>query len=120
MLELGLVALFVVLSVLLVRHAVRQGEKLAARKRDRMASARPASALVLAAKSGNGGVRKNGRHGIELVLSLGVEGRTVEERWYVYELGLARVQPGASVPVRIDAEDPAVVYPDTRRDDEWA
>lgn len=119
MVKVVLAGVFLVLFVLFATYAARQGEKLAARKRGRLASARPAEARVLAAKNGNGGVRKNGRHGVELLLTLDVDGRTVEERWDVYELGLTRVQPGGRIPVRVDAEDPAVVYPDAG-DDGWA
>jgi hypothetical protein len=51
-----------------------------------------------------------------MVLTLEVEGRTVEARWNVFELGIPKIQEGATVPVRIDAEDPSIVFPDA----EWA
>lgn len=102
---------FVVGMVLFFVYASKKGEALAARKKGRLAAARLTEARVVATKQGTGAVVVNGRRGPEVVLTLEIEGRVVEEQWNVFELGLARVQPGARIPVRVDAQDPNVVYP---------
>lgn len=109
-----------VVSVLAVAaffvFAARSGEKLVQAKKARVAAARPAQAKVRAAKQGRGALIRNGQRGPEIMLTLEVDGRTVEARWNVFELGIPKIQEGATVPVRIDAEDPSIVFPDA----EWA
>lgn len=107
---------FAVLVALFFVYAARGGEKLVAAKKARLEAARPARAKVLATRQGRGALVQNGRRGPEIVLTLEVEGRVVEVCWYVFELGLPKIQEGATVPVRVDAGDPTVVFPDA----DWA
>ena len=97
--------------VMFVVYAARRGEAMVRERKARLSRARRASATVLSAKQGSGAIRYGGRHGPEVILELLVDGRAVTARWYVFELGLARIVDGATVAVRVDADDRDIVYP---------
>ena len=77
----------------------------------RIDRARRAVATVLSTRRGSSAIRYGGQHGPEVILRLLVDGREVTARWHVFELGLARIVDGATVPVRVDADDHDIVYP---------
>lgn len=97
--------------VAFVVYAARRGAAMQREQKARFSRARRASATVLSTKQGSGAIRYAGRHGPEVILELLVDGRAVTARWHVFELGLARIVDGATVAVRVDADDRDIVYP---------
>jgi hypothetical protein len=98
-------SLLSVTIALIVFAAARTGD-LERGKAARLAAARGASARVLAVLGGADGADAH-----ELVLRLMVDGRAVLARWSVLEDGLASLREGQLVPVRVDADDPSLIYP---------
>lgn len=92
-------------------YAARQGAAMERTKAERIARARRTHATVISVSPGRGGVRRGARNAPEMVLKLLVDGRPVEARWCVYELGIARMREGERFPVRVDAVDPSIIYP---------
>jgi hypothetical protein len=97
--------------VAFVVHAARRGEVMERAWKARMSRARRAFATVLSTRRGSGAIRYGGHHGPEIILRLRVDGREVTARWHVFELGLSRISDGATVAVRVDADDRDIVYP---------
>ncbi len=103
--------IFLLAVVAFFFYAARRGAEMEKEQKARLARARRASATVLSTRRGSGALVRCGHRGPEVVLQLLVDGRPVTARWYVFELGLTRITDGASVPVRVDAEDPSIVFP---------
>ncbi|MDF2692921.1 MAG: hypothetical protein K0S65_1304 [Labilithrix sp.] len=102
--------------VAFVVYAARRGAEMEREWKARVSRARRSVATVLSTRRGSSAIRHGGHHAPEIILQLRVEGHVVTTRWHVFELGLARIVDGARVSVRVDADDPGVVYPA----DDWA
>ena len=103
--------LFLLAVAVFFVYASRRGAAMEVERKARLARARRASATVLSTRRGAGAIVRGGHRAPEVVLQLLVDGRPVTARWYVFELGLTKIVDGAKVAVRVDADDPALVYP---------
>lgn len=102
---------FLLLIIAFLAYASHAGAAMEREWNARLSRARRTVATVISTRRGVGAIRSGGQHAPEIVLQLLVRGRMMTARWHVFELGLARIGDGAQVAVRIDAEDPELVFP---------
>ena len=110
-----LVPLTIVVAIVwLVRWLLRSGEALQKAERARLAAARPGRARIVNAESSGvvQGVSRNPlvRLDLEVHPEVGAP-YAASTAWFVDIVAVPRVQPGLELAVKIDAEDPGIVYP---------
>ncbi len=93
------------------------GGKLMKQREQKLSRSEPGKAKILSFRTV--GLRGQGKYGEfqAYIFSLEVSSAykaayNTETAWNVYQMGAPRVQAGNEVNVKIDAEDPSVVYPD--------
>lgn len=112
-----LVAVAVVAGIVLFfMYAARGGEKILAERAEKLKRARPAQAKILSYSEGSTrGTGNHGRYqGVHFRLQVTPPGGAAYETktyWEVYQMAVPQLQVGNTVKVKIDADDPQVIYP---------
>ncbi|HEX7601436.1 MAG TPA: hypothetical protein VF316_07525 [Polyangiaceae bacterium] len=108
-------AVVIVAVVLLLWLMIRAGGKMAADEAARLATAQPGTATVTEVH--RRGIRQDSRHVVMIMMRVKPatgEPYDATTSWWLDVLVMPRVQPGMDVAVKIDATDPARVYPDDK------
>jgi len=97
-------------------YASKSGAKLMKERHEKINRAERANAKIISCTTG--GVRGTGDHGRYQSYNFSLEvwneyksPYKAETVWEVYEMGVPKVQEGMEVNVKIDADDPSVIYP---------
>jgi len=106
----------VVSVVLFVRMGIRGSAKTIKLRAEKLGKAAKAKAMILSYREHRGGRTIRGRF-TEAIVRLRVqpeqgENYETEAHWCVYRMAVPFLRPGQEVDVKIDADDPSVVYPD--------
>lgn len=102
--------------VLFFMYAARSGEKILAERAEKLKRAKRAQAKILSYSEGNTrGTGSYGRYqGVYFRLEVTLPDRKVYEAktyWEVYQMAVPQLQVGNIVNVKIDADDPQIIYP---------
>jgi hypothetical protein len=117
--EIILTIAVILAIIIFFMYVSKSGAKMLKERQEKINRAESAKAKILGCSTGS--VRGTGTHGRYQSYNFSLEvwnnykaPYKAEVVWEVYDMGAPKVQEGAEIDVKIDADDPAVIYPSVK------